>query len=682
MAETIFYTAVDPKVAEKLDLRKTYYKSEDRTSAQHKWLFQKMAYASAQAFNEVTGKTKSLPTTQLGGLGKIKSNGKSSGGLYKNAYKPSDSYPTEGRFTPKPHINSVKISNEGDFGSLKKSEVAFTVYTLTDLNDCQPFFDLGANLSIQYGWNDAGGAGHIPGEFNGVIYNFTYSVNSEGAFDCISYGMSAGINTLVGDAKASSDSGGKKATDAAGNEVEASTIIGEIDILVLNAASLADNAIDSNGIGAIRFPTSWGSNETPPPAPAATNTPAPAATTPTPTATPANTGPTPSSTIPSTTTPTAAAPGPISPYMPAPPTATASPTPWLDVLSLILDQPHYYISLEKIVELVNNKVLRAAGGPKLNRVVIKCNGDVTKCNVPTPDKLVSGNPLQVLFPGFGNYGTHNFFTTDFVPEMQKGDLSKAMISVEWLKEMLKNMGTLTTDAQKSANKSVGKFLQNILDMIHTNSGTRFKLSLVSNPKDDREILITDPNYVDSRIEPYVITAVTKDSICRSISLTSSVPSEMAAATFIANTNTLAPLGAGVAAINNTTGSAAPVSGSAQEQFETAKRNIDAANLGPNTDNVIAMQAAIKRLYVGGSNSGGTTAEKESVPFPISFSCTLDGIEGIVFGNTITSNYLPAAYQTSKKTPKVAFTVTKVEHNIAGNDWTTTLSTVCRTLPTF
>jgi hypothetical protein len=266
--------------------------------------------------------------------------------------------------------------------------------------------------------------------------------------------------------------------------------------------------------------------------------------------------------------------------------------------------------------------------------------------------------------------------------MKNGDLSKALISVDWLKETLKAMGTLTADAQKSANKSVGKFLQNILDLIHINSGTRFKLSLVSNPKDDREILIADANYVETRVVPYEITAVTKNSICRSISLTSAVPSDVAAAAFIANTNTLAPLGVGIGSINKIPDATTTVSGSAQEQFEIAKKNIDAANLGPNTDNVIAMQAAIKRLYVGGSNSGGTNREKESVPFPISFSCTLDGIEGIVFGNTITSNYLPTAYQTDKKTPKVAFTVTKVEHSIAGNDWTTTISTVCRTLPTF
>jgi hypothetical protein len=631
MAETIFYTAVDGKVTEKLELRKTYYASDDRSSAAHKWLFQKMAYASAGAINKATGKSKILSPPTGGGLGKL-SDGKSKGGMYKNAAAPTGKYTNAGRFYPKPHINSVKISNEGDFGSIKKAEVSFTVHSIVDLNLCQPFFDLGAELSIRYGWNEAGGAGSKEGQFDGIIYNFTYSVNSEGAFDCISYGMSAGVNTLGGDIKAGSDSAGKKITDGAGNEVEAGTIIGEIDVMVANAAGLADSAINADAIGSIKLPTSWGSLE----------------------------------------------------------------EKDADVVKES-DRPAYYISLEKIVELVNNKVLRAAGGPRFNKLVIKCNGDVTKCTVPTPDKLVSGNPLKVLFPGFGNYGTLNFFSTDYSTEFQAGDLSKTMININWLKELLKNMGTLTADAQKSPNKSVGKFLQNILDEIHVNSGTRFKLTLVSNPKDETEVFITDANYVDTEVEPYRITAVTDDSICRSVSLTAKVPSELATAAFIGNTNTLAPMGAAITGINTsttattttattatsgsattTTGAVIPTTDTPQQQFETAKKNMDVSDKELTSDNITTLQAAIKRLYVGDSNTGVREPIKEAIPFPIDFSCTIDGIEGFIFGNVITCNYLPTVYQKNK----IAFTVTKVEHNISGNDWTTTLSTVCRLLPTF
>ena len=209
MAETVFYTAVDGKVSSILDARKSYYRSEDRSSGAHKWLFQKMAWATAYAYNEANKKSKSLAVSTQGGLGKIQGD-TSSGGLYKNAAFPSSQYSDAGRFIPKPHINSVKISNEGDFGSLKKSEVSFTVYSRADLDSCQPFFDLGANLSIQYGWNDAGGAGGPNGQFDGTIYNFTYSVNANGGFDCTSYGIGKGINALGGDAKAASDSDGKK----------------------------------------------------------------------------------------------------------------------------------------------------------------------------------------------------------------------------------------------------------------------------------------------------------------------------------------------------------------------------------------------------------------------------------------------------------------------------------------
>ena len=87
MAETIFYTEVDGKVKNFLNTRKSYYASEDRSSGAHKWLFQKMAWAAASAYNETSGKSKSLSAPQGGGLGKL-SEGKSSGGLYKNAAAP------------------------------------------------------------------------------------------------------------------------------------------------------------------------------------------------------------------------------------------------------------------------------------------------------------------------------------------------------------------------------------------------------------------------------------------------------------------------------------------------------------------------------------------------------------------------------------------------------------------
>jgi len=609
MSDTIFYTEVDAQVKNALNARKNYYKSENRNSAAHKWLFQKMAYATAQAVNEVSKKSFSLVTPQKGGLGKVP-NGID--GLYENPAFPTSGYSDAGRFIPKPHINTVKVSNEGDFGSIRKCEIAFTVYSRADLNSCQPFLDLGANLSIQWGWNDAGGAGGPQGNFTGIIYNFSYSVNSNGGFDCISYGMGKGINILSGNVNAGSDSAGHSSKDKNGNEVKALTISSEIDQLVQKATSLASNSINSDGIGAVKFPTSWGSNEN----------------------------------------------------------STQNQENKNTVKEE--DSAQYYISLEKITELINKKVLQAAGGPKFDKLTILCNKDVTKCNVPTTDKLVSGHPLEVLFPGFGDYGTHKFFSADYSSDVLNGDLSKAMINVNWLKKLLSETGTLTADYQKSPDKSIGKFFKNLLEMIYINSGERFKLAVTSNPKNENECFISDTNYIEHKIIPYEITAVLADSICRSVSLTAKVPSEMATAAFVANSNTLAPMGVVTQTANEAAGAKASTT-TAQEDFNSAKKNIDA---NPTPDNVKLMQAAIKRLYIGDIDALDGKPKNEAVPFPLDFSCTLDGIEGFIFGNAITCNYLPTIYRKDE----FAFTVTKVEQNIASNDWTTTLSTVMRSLP--
>ena len=64
--------------------------------------------------------------------------------------------------------------------------------------------------------------------------------------------------------------------------------------------------------------------------------------------------------------------------------------------------------------------------------------------------------------------------------------------------------------------------------------------------------------------------------------------------------------------------------------------------------------------------------------PITDSATLDGIAGIQFGNACQSDLVPSRYFTGS--PKVCFTVTKVIHNIAGNDWTTDVETICRAEP--
>jgi hypothetical protein len=84
--------------------------------------------------------------------------------------------------------------------------------------------------------------------------------------------------------------------------------------------------------------------------------------------------------------------------------------------------------------------------------------------------------------------------------------------------------------------------------------------------------------------------------------------------------------------------------------------------------VTSLRDTLKSLYV--SNPVG------SFIIPLNFSFTLDGIEGFIFGNSITCNYLPSIYR-DKNTARCGFTVTKVHHSIQRNDWTTTIDTCFR-----
>jgi hypothetical protein len=63
---------------------------------------------------------------------------------------------------------------------------------------------------------------------------------------------------------------------------------------------------------------------------------------------------------------------------------------------------------------------------------------------------------------------------------------------------------------------------------------------------------------------------------------------------------------------------------------------------------------------------------KGVMLPFDFSFTLDGIGGFSFGQMVSSTRIPAALR-----EQFEWQITAVEHNVTVQDWTTTVSTVCR-----
>ena len=247
MADTIFYTAVDGGVAGAIGARSSIYSAAVRNSSALAWLNQKMAYADATATNTKNGNSAALSLVTGGGIG--------GAGLYEPGRT------SAGAFNPKPHINSVKISSAGDFGSVLKCDISFTVYNLNDLDGKQAFFDLGAEVNVNYGWNRAGGAGGAPGNFKGFVYNFSYQVNSVGGFDCVCNAMGEGIAILGAAANPASDAKGKEVADALGNKVHGDTVMGALDVIVQGLTGQAEQIVGPDGVGNVKFPESWGTGE-------------------------------------------------------------------------------------------------------------------------------------------------------------------------------------------------------------------------------------------------------------------------------------------------------------------------------------------------------------------------------------------------------------------------------------
>ena len=261
-----FFSKVSEPVITALNSRKTYNSAAVRNTDAHNWLFKKTAYATATAYSK-SGKKVTLEVPTKGGF-ETSTN--------SNALYSGKNYDNGARFLPKPHINTVKISTAGDWGSLRKADISFTVYSKNDLDTYYAFLTLGNTISLEYGWTVSGGAFGKPGNFIGSIYNFSYTVNTNGGFDCMCYAMGKGIAALSGNINAGSkpqqqvanspfiqtstynptllpSSAPAQVTDAFGVTIKEVDLTSALKNLRLASPGLQHNEINEKGIGVLKL---------------------------------------------------------------------------------------------------------------------------------------------------------------------------------------------------------------------------------------------------------------------------------------------------------------------------------------------------------------------------------------------------------------------------------------------
>lgn len=69
-------------------------------------------------------------------------------------------------------------------------------------------------------------------------------------------------------------------------------------------------------------------------------------------------------------------------------------------------------------------------------------------------------------------------------------------------------------------------------------------------------------------------------------------------------------------------------------------------------------------------------QSEQILYPLEMKLVLDGIEGFRFGDHVTTTNIPNVYR-NQSGMRVGFTVLRTTHTIAGNDWSTELTTIAR-----
>ncbi len=609
MSDTIFYTQVDGDVAGTIQTRGEIYAKKKRDSDALKWLVGKSVFAEASVKGDAGDGSLFIP--KGGGLGP--------NGLYSSSGPDKSG---DKRLLPKAHITSVKISSIGDWGSVKTCELAFTCYSLDQLNANLAFCEIGADLTVRYGWKNGGGAEGKPGIFEGKVFNFNYAVNSSGGWDCTTKAMAKGIDVVSGNVK-----GGKAESglgDGTGLTIPRFDILSNIKALVVLVSDLTNGQTKTKAFnlkyGCLEYASEWG---------AAKN----------------------------------------SEEAKADPAGAEAKE----------HEKHYYITLESIVNEIRRILVRQAK----TGATIKCNNTVTVSpGVTNPNHLISANPRQIVFPGFNKYGDKHDFSFDGVLTMKSGDVldsSKIMVSIDWLTTLLPSLGE-KEDASKAGDTSIAAFLGKIFDSIYQNSGRRISLTLSNDPKskDGKDWLVVDTNYAPGT-GVFVFNAFNAYSVARSISIDSKVPNEMATAAFVAP-----GASSGYPAGTQFGKNVKKKKTVTLQDFETSLKEIkklydatepatkdEPSNAGPTDANISSMQSILQGIFTQKPDGSGM-----SIPYPLGFSITIDGVEGIVFGNTVTTTYLPKIYL-DKSGTKVVFTVTKVNQDITIDDWTTSIETVCR-----
>lgn len=541
----------------------------------------------------------------------------------------------------KPLLSEIEITNEGSLGSMLRATFKFTIYPeLTqngfDLEGVErAFFIPGNEITIRWGWSISGNTNKAcQGEFDGIIYNFNWSLNEDLSVSAtvsavspsaLSVGISAEMST-----RTDVDGLTAQVTDPADLELVGSNIIKVIDVdLAAQSGSLqlsdgqaiyipsietVSKKMDYVAIG-LPFQESEETNvnDIPPP----------------------------------------------------------------------ISQTFWYIKLGSIAEFIN-ALLADFDDPIKTIFKVQCFGNETQYL----KDVKSAYPIDVYFPDYqmGAYGSlnpfseENSFLTEGVSE-NTINIGNILIGVDFLKKTFEDL--VADNAANITYKNLTKFLEEITKRINHASGNMYQFTnIMFEPKVnniDRStgvsiLSVEDYNlHTGLTVKPFQFDSTIFKPIIRAVNISSSPPGPSATAAFVAARGNVKPEVSDVQVAKND-----------QRDKQTFWREYNTAIGNMRSLANVAKARGFNQNWSESFRANLVKYKKTSLNndahwlynavYPVNLSITIDGINGFKFGDTLKTQMIPRTYNSDYN---MVFTVSKITHVIKENDWETTLDTFSR-----
>jgi hypothetical protein len=366
---------------------------------------------------------------------------------------------------------------------------------------------------------------------------------------------------------------------------------------------------------------------------------------------------------------------------------------WLSGVFGGVETEEAFINFGFLLDLINTTQIPSIGN-KYPYGNISCSN----VKLPKPKVALSTDPRVCYLPGQRNnkFLDHRIgFVDGSIPcvESDHVRLDNIMLNVVFLLVQYKT--ALNGDGKLST------FVNSVLNEINRVCGSPWTFVMVSDESDDSStgptINIIDSKQAVAATTPFLIPGTVSDSTLRDFGLNLKMTGAMKTQALYAN-NPQKGRGYG-----DSGGDATGCTGVSVKPFflggsiknlakpsttaTTADLNCgDApeAKADPSFDDLIdnlyydvndQTCGALLEGLVKEINNDDSKKHCLGVPLPFDLNFTMDGIGGFEFGQLVSSNRIPTPIR-----EEFRWQVTKVEHSITANDWSTTVSTVCRAQP--